>query len=283
MKRCLSAWICLITLWTAGLLPLFAAAVDFDTETLYQSVVTVETATSLGSGFAIDETHIITNAHVVQGEKTVTVITYQEKRLVASVEKADAKQDLAVLQLQDATVPPLEAASLDTVQNGDDIYTVGAPKSMAYTLTKGIVSNRARKLRGVTYIQIDAAVNEGNSGGPLLNAGGQVIGVNTMKVVDTEGIALAIPIDRAIAFMKEKTTAPPEKASSAPSDVPPSAAPEDGRGPYFTLAVVLAVAVAVLLISNSVLIVSLVFQKNKSAVKVQRPEERTDFEIDLWE
>ena len=81
MKQCVSALVCLFTLSLACLLPFAAAAVDFDTETLYQSVFTVKTRTALGSGFAIDETHIITNAHVVQNETTVLITTYREERL----------------------------------------------------------------------------------------------------------------------------------------------------------------------------------------------------------
>ena len=283
MKRYVPALFCLFTLLLTCLLPLSAAAVDFDTERLYQSVFTIKTSSSLGSGFAIDETHIITNAHVVQNEKTVLVITYQEEELYAEVEKLDRRQDLAVLRLKDATVPPLESASVDTVLDGDDIYTVGAPKSMAYTLTKGIVSNRSRTMNGAMYIQIDAAVNEGNSGGPLLNAQGQVIGVNTMKLMDSEGIALAIPIDRVIAFMREETAALTDEAASSDSySVPLEEMPNESGSQSFLIAV-LAAAAAVLLLSNSTLIVYIVFQKNKSTAKIQHPEERTDFEIDLLE
>ena len=280
MNRCFKVLFCLLSLLEISLFSLAAAAVDFDTETLYRSIFTVKTGTTLGSGFAIDETHIITNAHVVQSEKTVLIVTYQEERLYADVEKTDRQRDLAVLRLKNATVPPLETAPLNTVLDGDDIYAVGAPKSMAYTLTKGIVSNRARTMNGTVYIQIDAAVNEGNSGGPLLNAQGKVIGVNTLKIIDSEGIALAIPIDRVIAFMHEETTAPMEEATS--SVAPPENTPDDQR-PYGPLIAALSSAVVILLFSNISLIIYLVFQKNKTAVLPQRPEDRTNFEIELLE
>lgn len=280
MKTCFTVLLCLSMLLLINLFPLSASAVDFDTETLYQSVFTVKTNTALGSGFAIDNTHIITNAHVVQNEKTVLVLTYQEERLYAEVEKSDQQQDLAVLRLKDTTVPPLESASLNTVQNGDDIFTVGAPKSMAYTLTKGIVSNRERTMHGMTFIQIDAAVNEGNSGGPLLNAQGQVIGVNTLKIIDTEGIALAIPIDRVITFMQEETPAPSDE--SAPSDAPSENA-SDAHRTHIPLIAVLSAAVILLLFSNIGFIIYIVFQKNRTTIKPKQPEDRLDFEIELLE
>ena len=280
MKTCFTVLLCLSMLLLINLFPLSASAVDFDTEMLYQSVFTVKTSTALGSGFAIDNTHIITNAHVVQNEKTVLVLTYQEERLYAEVEKSDQQQDLAVLRLKDTTVPPLESASLNTVQNGDDIFTVGTPKSMAYTLTKGIVSNRERTMHGMTFIQIDAAVNEGNSGGPLLNAQGQVIGVNTLKIIDSEGIALAIPIDRVITFMQEETPAPSDE--SAPSDAPSENASDAPRA-HIPLIAVLSAAVILLLFSNIGFIIYIVFQKNRTTIKPKQPEDRLDFEIELLE
>ena len=280
MKTCFTVLLCLSMLLLINLFPLSASAVDFDTETLYQSVFTVKTSTALGSGFAIDNTHIITNAHVVQNEKAVLVLTYQEERLYAEVEKSDQQQDLAVLRLKDTTVPPLESASLNTVQNGDDIFTVSAPKSMAYTLTKGIVSNRERTMHGMTFIQIDAAVNEGNSGGPLLNAQGQVIGVNTLKIIDSEGIALAIPIDRVITFMQEETPAPSDE--SAPSDAPSENA-SDAHRTHIPLIAVLSAAVILLLFSNIGFIIYIVFQKNRTTIKPKQPEDRLDFEIELLE
>ena len=280
MKTCFTVLLCLSMLLLINLFPLSASAVDFDTETLYQSVFTVKTSTAVGSGFAIDNTHIITNAHVVQNEKAVLVLTYQEERLYAEVEKSDQQQDLAVLRLKDTTVPPLESASLNTVQNGDDIFTVGAPKSMAYTLTKGIVSNRERTMHGMTFIQIDAAVNEGNSGGPLLNAQGHVIGVNTLKIIDSEGIALAIPIDRVITFMQEETPAPSDE--SAPSDAPSENA-SDAHRTHIPLIAVLSAAVILLLFSNIGFIIYIVFQKNRTTIKPKQLEDRLDFEIELLE
>ena len=258
MKNRFAVLFCLSALLFMVLMPPPASAVDFDTETLYQSIFTVKTSTALGSGFAIDQTHVITNAHVVQDEKTVLVFSYQDERIYAEVEKTDRRQDLAVLRLKDASVPPLEPAYLSTVQNGDDIFTVGAPKSMAYTLTKGIVSNRERTMNGTVFIQIDAAVNEGNSGGPLLNAQGQVIGVNTLKIIDSEGIALAIPIDRVIAFMHEEAAKPTDEtaASNAPLE-----RPSDEDRPYASLIAVLTAAVILLLLSNIVFIIYIVFQK----------------------
>ena len=88
------------------------------------------------------------------------------------------------------------------MKTGDDIYAIGAPKGMAYTLTKGGVSAKERMIGNKSYIQIDAAINEGNSGGPLLNDAGQVLGMNTLKMSDSEGIGLAIPVNRICEYLK---------------------------------------------------------------------------------
>ncbi len=82
------------------------------------------------------------------------------------------------------------------MKTGDDIYAIGAPKGMAYTLTKGSVSAKERMIGKDPCIQIDAPINQGNSGDPLLNDAGEVLGMNTMKMSDSEGIGLAIPISR---------------------------------------------------------------------------------------
>ena len=80
------------------------------------------------------------------------------------------------------------------MQVGSDVYAIGAPESLAYTLTRGVLSAKDRKVGGRAYLQFDAAINSGNSGGPLLNDAGQVIGVITLKIDNAEGIGMAIPM-----------------------------------------------------------------------------------------
>ena len=185
----------------ASVLP--ANAIGFDAEEVYKSVFVVYSGNSLGSGFAIGENCIVTNAHVIENVHSITLTSYEGNKYTASLLGIDEDKDIAVLIIKDASFPYLKMANLSTVKIGDDIYAIGAPKGMAYTLTKGTVSAKERIVENESFIQIDAAINEGNSGGPLLNDAGEVLGMNTMKMTDSEGIGLAIPADRIASTLKE--------------------------------------------------------------------------------
>jgi S1-C subfamily serine protease len=163
-----------------------------------------------GSGFAIDrEGHLLTNNHVLGGGGTVAVILSNGRRIAAKIVGRDARNDLAVLKIDPgAGVPPVSLASSSSAAVGDDVLAIGSPLGLAGTVTAGIVSALDREVEvGPGYrlraIQTDAAINPGNSGGPLVNARGEVIGVNTTiaTIAGTEGgsigIGFAIPIDRA--------------------------------------------------------------------------------------
>ena len=272
-----------------------AAATSFDADEIYQSVFVIESGNSLGSGFAVDEHLIVTNAHVIDDRRNVVVSTYDGRLYTASLEEYDSWQDVALLYVGDAVLTPLTIGDVSLVKTGDDVYAIGAPKNMPYTLTKGIVSNRDRSISGMTYLQIDAAVNEGNSGGPLLNAAGEVIGVNTLKMMDTEGIALSIPIDVIVAFIAdvtpEDTTAateteaqPATTEENEEEDTSPAVVPEREGGTFSGgafYAVCALAAVSVLL--NIVFIILLVGKKQKDILPPPDPRERTDFEIDILE
>jgi S1-C subfamily serine protease len=163
-----------------------------------------------GSGFAIDrEGHLLTNNHVLGSGGTVAVILNNGRRVAAKIVGRDARNDLAVLKIDPAAgVPPVSLASSSSAAVGDDVLAIGSPLGLAGTVTAGIVSALDREVEvGPGYrlraIQTDAAINPGNSGGPLVNARGEVIGVNTTiaTIAGTEGgsigIGFAIPIDRA--------------------------------------------------------------------------------------
>ena len=163
-----------------------------------------------GSGFAIDrEGHLLTNDHVLDGGGTVAVILNNGRRIAAKIVGRDARNDLAVLKIDPAAgVPPVPLASSSSAAVGDDVLAIGSPLGLAGTVTAGIVSALDREVEvGPGYrlraIQTDAAINPGNSGGPLVNARGEVIGVNTTiaTIAGSEGgsigIGFAIPIDRA--------------------------------------------------------------------------------------
>ena len=165
---------------------------------------------SVGSGIIISQNDsellIITNNHVVEGNETLTVSFVDEESVEAQVKGTDATKDLAVIAVQtkeikDTTMDQIKVASLgnsDQLQVGESVIAIGNALGYGQSVTSGIVSATGRELDGIDekLIQTDAAINPGNSGGALLNASGEVIGINTAKVAtDTvEGMGYAIPI-----------------------------------------------------------------------------------------
>lgn len=171
----------------------------------------------IGSGFIINEDgYILTNYHVVElaisnNTKDVTVILSTGEEIAAKVVNYDQNRDIAMVKLVDGTKVPavVELGDSDGLYVGQEVVAIGTPlgKNFAQTLTKGIVSGVNRNLTtegGNTgdYIQTDAAINSGNSGGPLINTKGEVIGINTAKLsgqseTTIEGMGFAIPINDA--------------------------------------------------------------------------------------
>ncbi|WP_404385256.1 DegQ family serine endoprotease [Caenispirillum salinarum] len=142
-------------------------------------------ATSLGSGFVIDgeNGYIVTNNHVIEGAEEVTVILQDDTVLTAEVIGRDPKTDVAVLKVDnDETLPSVQWGDSDVARVGDWVIAIGNPFGLGGTVTAGIISARARNINAGPYdnfIQTDASINRGNSGGPLFDMSGQVVGVNT--------------------------------------------------------------------------------------------------------
>ena len=190
-------------------------AINFTPEKTNDSLVVVYTETGVGSGFSIKENLIITNAHVVENNKNVAINLYDGTTIKGNVIKTDVEKDLALIEVKKSIVP-LSIASED-LSIGQEVYAIGAPKDMPYTMTKGIVSALDRKIGKNSYIQIDASVNSGNSGGPLVDESGNVIGIITLKASDAEGIGFAIGIKDIQSFIKE-VKASGQQTSSEPND-----------------------------------------------------------------
>ncbi|MGK7891966.1 MAG: HhoA/HhoB/HtrA family serine endopeptidase [Leptolyngbyaceae cyanobacterium] len=158
-----------------------------------------------GSGFIVDASGIIlTNAHVVSGADEVTVTLRDGRSFDGEVKGADETLDLAVVKISDPDLPVAPLGDSDNVQVGDWAIAVGNPLGLDNTVTLGIVStlNRSSSQAGIAdkridFIQTDAAINPGNSGGPLVNASGEVIGINTAIRADAQGIGFSIPINAA--------------------------------------------------------------------------------------
>jgi S1-C subfamily serine protease len=167
-----------------------------------------QSASSLGSGFVIDkEGHIVTNYHVIDGAQEVEVNFSGDDRVPARIVGSDPSTDIAVLKIdaQARALTPLPLGSSDAVRVGDAVVAIGNPFGLERTVTAGIVSALQREITAPTgytidrVIQTDAPINRGNSGGPLLDANGRVIGVNSQIESDTGGgnvgIGFAVPIN----------------------------------------------------------------------------------------
>ena len=174
------------------------------------SVVSISCVTksgnSTGTGVIMDKKgHIVTNCHVVEGAKSVEVLLGDNRILPALVVGQDPVSDLAVLYVEAQDLKPARFGDSSSLQVGDAVVAIGDPLGVALrgTMTNGIVSAINRDItsqgRTMTLIQTNAALNAGNSGGPLINSYGQVIGINTMKIGDyvnqagVEGLGFAIP------------------------------------------------------------------------------------------
>ena len=174
----------------------------------HPSVVAIRTSKgklggSLGTGIIMTaDGYLITNAHVLDGAKSVTVtLLSDESEHEARLVGTDSVSDLAVLKIEAQDLKPAVFGQSDALQVGDDVIAIGNPlgTELNGTMTNGIVSAINRNVifggHSMTLIQTNAAINEGNSGGPLINAYGQVVGITNMKAFTTgvEGICFAIP------------------------------------------------------------------------------------------
>lgn len=163
-----------------------------------------------GSGFIIDPNGIIlTNNHVVDGADEVTVHLTDKHEFKAKVIGTDPKTDIAVIKIEGKNLPVVKLGKSDDVKVGEWVAAIGAPFGLDNTVTAGIVSAKSRNLpdeQFVPFIQTDVAVNPGNSGGPLFNMKGEVIGINS-QIFSTSGgfmgLSFAIPIDLAVQIKDE--------------------------------------------------------------------------------
>ncbi len=161
-----------------------------------------------GSGFIIStDGKILTNAHVVDGASEVTVNLKDGRSLDGKVLGKDDLTDLAVIQIEADNLPVVKLGDSEKLEIGEWAIAIGNPLGLNNTVTTGIISATGRNSsqigvpdKRIDFIQTDAAINPGNSGGPLLNAQGEVIGINTAIIQNAQGLGFAIPINRAEAI-----------------------------------------------------------------------------------
>lgn len=169
---------------------------------------------ALGSGVIVDAAgHVVTNNHVIAEASTINVQLADGRVTAATIVGRDPDTDLALLAIKLPQLPVMSLGRSDRVQVGDDVLAIGNPLGLQQTVTHGIVSATGRSQLGVAtfenFIQTDAAINEGNSGGALINTEGELIGINTaviaknMDATGVEGIGFAIPVNLVRGVMAE--------------------------------------------------------------------------------
>lgn len=168
---------------------------------------------SLGSGVIMNsEGYILTNHHVIEGADEIRVSTYDGREIVAKLIGSDSEVDLAVLKINLTNLPHIKIAERGPINIGDVVLAIGNPFGVGQTVTFGIVSALGRNQIGLNtyedYIQTDAAINPGNSGGALINAFGELVGINSAiysKSGGSQGIGFAIPAHSAAQVLGDIT------------------------------------------------------------------------------
>lgn len=189
---------CLVVILTLMPLCLAFAMDDYSAivEQALPSVVELKTDMSLGSGFVFNPAgYILTNYHVVQEEKELTAIFVDGTRLKATVIARDPIRDLAICKVGRLNLPVLTLGNSDNVKPGQPVLAIGNPMGMEHSITQGIISSTSRVIKGKNYIQVDAPLNPGVSGGPVLDNKGHVIGIAVAIMRFSEGIGFIIPIN----------------------------------------------------------------------------------------
>ena len=187
-------------------------------EQVLQGVVSVQVdngdESSSGSGFVLDdEQHVITNSHVIEGGGEIVVVSSEGRRIPARLVGRNVGTDIAVLRINaNSRLRALPLGRTADTEVGESVLAIGSPLGLSGSVTAGIISAVDRRVRlggesRQSAVQTDASINPGNSGGPLVNARGEVIGVNTaiatLEGNGSIGIGFAIPIDRAAATARE--------------------------------------------------------------------------------
>lgn len=170
--------------------------IDF-VETYRNIIIQIATPNSTGTGFYLrDRDLIVTNHHVVEGHRVVVIEGTMFVKQVARVHYADPKYDLAFLEGPRGTneLPEVRLGTGRALREGDPVTVIGHPFGLKFSVSSGIISNAREVMNGVPYLQIDAPLNPGNSGGPVVNREGEVVGINTMIIQNSNSIGFSLPV-----------------------------------------------------------------------------------------
>jgi serine protease Do len=163
-----------------------------------QTIFKVNTASGSGTSFYLKDKNIfVTNYHVVGGHKKVSVQDHEGIRHLATVVLANPHEDFAFLRSENTfDVPQVDLHSDEPLQQGDKVFVAGYPFGMPFTVTEGVISAPNQPMEGKNYIQTDAAVNPGNSGGPMINSNGKVIAITTSKFNNADNMGFGVPVSQ---------------------------------------------------------------------------------------
>jgi S1-C subfamily serine protease len=177
--------------------------------------VMIEGAGVYGAGILIDPANglVLTNQHVVQDMHTPKVSTYDGRTGQGVVLAVDKVRDLALLKAPALVTPGLPAPRIGDatrLQPGEEVYAVGMPRKLAFTVSRGIVSYTSREMEGARYLQVDMNINDGNSGGPVVTASGEIVGMMSFIYRRSSGLSFALPTSEiAAAFPGNVPVIPP--------------------------------------------------------------------------
>lgn len=164
---------------------------------------------AIASGFIVrSDGYVLTNNHVVEGAKEIVVTLADGRKFNGKIMGRDSRNDLAIVKIEAKNLPAVQLGDSDAIRPGDFAIAIGNPYGLQHTVTAGIISGLARSLDGDPseagiYIQTDAAINRGNSGGPLINIDGKVVGINTAIIAQAQGLGFAIPVNVAKSVMDD--------------------------------------------------------------------------------
>lgn len=166
---------------------------------------------SKGAGVFIDENYILTAYHVIENNDVTVALQNSKQTQAATVVKIDQWNDLALIKLNEPTSTPLETISLakQLPLTGETVYGFGHPRTVTYSVTKGIISNNDQAIAGLSKLQFDGQIHPGYSGGPLTNTDGEIVGIITNLLKDKEtqenyyGVSFATPLKTIQAFLQD--------------------------------------------------------------------------------
>ncbi len=288
-------WLVVIILVGASLSIASARDMSAAIEQVRESVLTIKSGERIGAGFIVSpDGHGLTSAHLVGDSSQVTVVLANDEELEAKVTRTDEARDLALLKLDMKNLPAVRFAASSELKQGIRVAALGAPLGLEGSVTEGIVSALEREVKGKRYLQIDAALNEGNSGGPVIDEQGRVVGVATAVVKEAQNVGFAVPSDAAIAFLQEagvvlnlplgqQVSVAVKKPAAGPAK--PVAPPVNQVGPQWLLLVGIPFAVALVV---SLLVSLLVTRRGRhpaepeiSLAPASEDEDLSDIDITL--